>query len=68
LGVYGYKAKVLEQLVTMPPAPLEGAESLEQLRWLSNGYKIKCITTNYQSIGVDKPEDILVVEELMLLK
>ena len=68
LGVYGYKAKVLEQLVSMPPAPLEEAESLEQLRWLSNGYQIKCITTNYQSIGVDKPEDIPIVEELMLLK
>jgi 3-deoxy-manno-octulosonate cytidylyltransferase (CMP-KDO synthetase) len=68
LGVYGYKANILKQLVALPTSPLEEAESLEQLRWLSNGFKIKCITTGYQSVGVDKPEDISIVEELMLLK
>ena len=48
----------------MKPTPLERAESLEQLRALENGYKIKCIVTNARFVGVDTPEDLAKVNEI----
>lgn len=58
IGIYGFKKNVLLDLVQLAPTPLEGTESLEQLRWLENGYKIQCKTTSHISIAIDTPEDI----------
>ena len=58
LGLYAFRREVLEQVVTLPPSALELAESLEQLRWLENGYQIQTAVTRYPSRGVDTPEDL----------
>ena len=58
VGMYAYRTDVLEQLVKLPVSPLEQAESLEQLRWLEAGFKIKCIPTTYESHCIDTPEDL----------
>ncbi|KAF0197333.1 MAG: 3-deoxy-manno-octulosonate cytidylyltransferase (CMP-KDO synthetase) [Bacteroidetes bacterium] len=59
IGIYAYRTSVLEKLVQLEPAPPELAESLEQLRWLWNGYRIYTDVTEYETIGVDTPEDLL---------
>lgn len=46
------------ELVKLPPTPLEGTESLEQLRWLENSYRIKCKETSHISISIDTPQDL----------
>lgn len=58
LGLYAYRAEVLQQLTMLRPSGLELAESLEQLRWLEAGYKIKIAETAHESIGIDTPEDL----------
>jgi 3-deoxy-manno-octulosonate cytidylyltransferase (CMP-KDO synthetase) len=58
IGMYAYKADVLKEIVSLPQSPLELAESLEQLRWLENGYKIKVEITEQETIGIDTPEDM----------
>jgi 3-deoxy-manno-octulosonate cytidylyltransferase (CMP-KDO synthetase) len=58
VGMYAYRADILEKLTALSVSSLEKAESLEQLRWLENGYKIKCVPTTYDSHCVDSPEDI----------
>lgn len=58
LGVYAYRLDVLKKITSLQPTPLEKAESLEQLRWLENGYKIKVGVTNIETIGIDTPEDL----------
>lgn len=65
VGIYGYKKSFLEKFIALPQASLEKAESLEQLRAIENGYKIRVKETIYQSIGVDTPSDIVRVEEQM---
>jgi 3-deoxy-manno-octulosonate cytidylyltransferase (CMP-KDO synthetase) len=65
VGMYAYRADILERITRLMPSPLEKAESLEQLRWLEAGYRIKCITTKYDSHCVDTPEDIEKVLKLM---
>ena len=66
LGLYGYRRETLLSLVKFPVSPLEAAEKLEQLRALENGIDIAVVRVDYESIGVDVPEDVLRVE--MLLK
>ena len=58
IGMYAYKADVLQKITTLKQGKLEMAESLEQLRWLENGFRIKTAVSNYQSIGIDTPEDL----------
>ena len=58
LGLYAYRREVLAQVTKLPQSPLEKAESLEQLRWLQNGYRIKVGLTNVETVGIDTPEDL----------
>ncbi|MDR1678471.1 MAG: 3-deoxy-manno-octulosonate cytidylyltransferase [Prevotellaceae bacterium] len=58
IGLYGYRADVLEEITALPQSSLEKAESLEQLRWLQNGYRIKMGITTHETIGIDTPEDM----------
>ena len=64
IGIYTYRRDFLLAYAKMAPTPLERAESLEQLRALENGYKIKCIKTNARFVGVDTPEDLAKVNEI----
>ena len=58
IGMYAYKAEVLDAITRLPQSTLEKAESLEQLRWLQNGYKIKVGITLQETIGIDTPADL----------
>ncbi len=65
LGIYGYRRKTLFRLVNFPVSPLEDAEKLEQLRALENGIPIAVVKVEYESVGVDTPEDVAKVVELL---
>lgn len=58
IGIYAYRTDVLQNITQLPPSSLEEAESLEQLRWLQNGYRIQIAETELESIGIDTPEDL----------
>lgn len=58
IGLYAYRADTLKAITKLEPSSLERAESLEQLRWLENGYKIKVGITHQETIGIDTPEDM----------
>lgn len=58
IGVYGYRTEVLKAITKLPLSTLEKAEALEQLRWLENGYRIKVAETAFDTISVDRPEDL----------
>ena len=58
IGLYAYRADVLQELVKLKPTALEKVESLEQLRWLYYGYKIKIVETNIETPNIDVPEDV----------
>jgi len=58
IGMYAYKKDVLNKITNLPQSSLELAESLEQNRWIENGYKIKIARTNIESFGIDTPEDL----------
>jgi len=58
IGIYGYRTDALARVTKLKPSPLELAESLEQMRWLENGFKIKTGETEFDSRGIDNPEDI----------
>lgn len=62
LGLYAYRREVLLELTKLPPAPLEQAESLEQLRWLAADYPIYIGVTAHKSLGIDTPEDLVKAE------
>jgi 3-deoxy-manno-octulosonate cytidylyltransferase (CMP-KDO synthetase) len=66
LGIYVYRRHFLLQYPQLPPGPLEQAEKLEQLRALENGCPIRVVETDYEAIGVDTPEDLERVRELVL--
>lgn len=63
IGIYAYRRDFLLNYAAMAPTPLEQTESLEQLRALEHGYKIKVLKTDFKSIGVDTPEDLAKVNE-----
>ncbi len=58
LGIYAYRTEVLHEITRLPQSSLELAESLEQLRWLQNGYRIKVGLTDVETVGIDTPEDL----------
>jgi 3-deoxy-manno-octulosonate cytidylyltransferase (CMP-KDO synthetase) len=65
LGIYGYRRGTLLRLVQFPVSPLENAERLEQLRALENGIQIAVVKVDYDSVGVDVPQDVAQVERLL---
>jgi len=65
VGMYAYRSDVLNKITKLPVSSLEKAESLEQLRWLENGFKIKCVITKFESLCVDTPEDAEKVKTIL---
>jgi 3-deoxy-manno-octulosonate cytidylyltransferase (CMP-KDO synthetase) len=65
LGIYAFRRAALLEFPTFPQGDLERIEQLEQLRWLENGYRIRVAETEHDSIGVDAPEDVARVEQLL---
>jgi 3-deoxy-manno-octulosonate cytidylyltransferase (CMP-KDO synthetase) len=58
IGIYAYRSDILKKITLLSPSDLEIRESLEQLRWLENGFKIKVVVTEFDSAGIDTPEDL----------
>lgn len=65
LGIYAYRADTLRAITLLPPSPLEKAESLEQLRWLQAGYRVKVGITQEETVGIDTPEDLARAERFL---
>ena len=63
--MYAFCTKVLAEVTALPPSSLEKAESLEQLRWLENGYRIGVGISDVEPIGIDTPEDLAAAEEFL---
>lgn len=66
IGLYAYRTEVLKEITSLPQSSLELAESLEQLRWLENGYTIKVGTSEVETIGIDTPQDLEKAERYLL--
>jgi len=64
VGIYGYRPEILGKIVTLPESPLETAESLEQLRWLEAGFRIIIRETEYDTIAIDTPSDLLKITNI----
>jgi 3-deoxy-manno-octulosonate cytidylyltransferase (CMP-KDO synthetase) len=65
LGLYAFRREALMDFATFPQGDLERVEQLEQLRWLENGYRIRVVETEHDSVSVDVPEDVARVEQLL---
>lgn len=65
IGIYGYSAKAIARYASLPVSKMEKCEMLEQLRFISAGYKFELVETNYTSIGIDTPEDLVAAEEFL---
>ena len=65
IGLYAYRTEVLKEITMLPQSSLELAESLEQLRWLENGYKIKVGISEVETIGIDTPQDLERAEDFL---
>ncbi|MBL7885048.1 MAG: 3-deoxy-manno-octulosonate cytidylyltransferase [Bacteroidia bacterium] len=58
IGIYAYRSDILAKITALSPSQLELSESLEQLRWIENGYKINTEITDFESVAIDTPEDL----------
>lgn len=65
LGIYAYRRETLHEVTQLSQTPLELSESLEQLRWLENGYRIRVGLTDVETVGIDTPEDLQRAEEFL---
>lgn len=65
VGIYAFRTEVLKHIVTLPPSALEQSESLEQLRWIENGYTIQVAETETANIGIDTPEDLVKAQQVI---
>ena len=65
IGMYAFRREVLREVTSLPQSSLEKAESLEQLRWIENGYKIGVGITDVETVGIDTPEDLVRAEEFL---
>jgi 3-deoxy-manno-octulosonate cytidylyltransferase (CMP-KDO synthetase) len=65
IGIYAFRSQVLKEIVRLSPPKLELHESLEQLRWLYNGYSIRVVETNIESPNIDTPDDVLAVLNML---
>ena len=65
LGIYAYRREVLAEVTRLPQSALEKAESLEQLRWLENGYRIRVGLTDVETVGIDTPKDLARAEAFL---
>lgn len=68
LGLYAYRRDVLREVTQLPQGMLEKAESLEQLRWLENGYRIRVGLTDTETVGIDTPADLERAEKFLEMK
>ena len=58
IGIYAYRTRILAEITALKQSSLELSESLEQLRWIENGYKIKVEITDFESVAIDVPDDL----------
>lgn len=65
IGIYGYRKETLLEITNLPMGSLEKVESLEQLRWLENGYRIMLVETEIENIAIDTPDDLALVEKYL---
>ena len=65
IGIYAFRSEVLRKVTALPQSPLEVAESLEQLRWLENGFRIGVGITDAETVGIDTPEDLTRAEAFL---
>jgi 3-deoxy-manno-octulosonate cytidylyltransferase (CMP-KDO synthetase) len=65
VGLYAFRLPVLQQLIKLPATENELRENLEQVRWLDNAYKIKCVVTEHEALSVDTPEDLERIQQQM---
>ena len=64
IGIYGFRSDILEELAKLPPSSLEIAESLEQNRWIENGYRMQIAITEHESYSIDTPEDLEKIQKI----
>lgn len=64
IGIYGYRVHTLNKITQLPISAFEKSEALEQLRWLQNGYRIKVAETDFETIAIDRPEDLDTIKKV----